>query len=71
MHIHCTVGVTQIYFIGDLPVYGVLWDFLDAIVNIQSFAEVQSQFQVSFDNKDRNKFIVHKPNGDTKVFQQS
>jgi hypothetical protein len=72
MDIHCNAGVTSTNLVGDLPGYGEVWFNPNGIANILSLSRVKQRgFRVTFDSENGNEFHVHKPNGTTRVFQQS
>ena len=71
MFIHCTAGVAKTNFIGDLPGYGTIWYHPDGIANILSPSKVKEKYRVTFDSDINNQFVVHRPNGTQRVFQQS
>jgi hypothetical protein len=58
--------------IGDLPGYGTVWYHPDGIANILALCLVKKRFRVTFDSQgDDDSFIVHKPDGATRVFKES
>ena len=73
MNIHCNAGVATTNTIADLPGHGTVWYHPKGIANILSLSQVVKKgYHVMFDSKERNKFIVHKPDGRrTQVFKQS
>ena len=71
MFIHCTAGVAKTNLIGDLPGYGTVWYHPNGIANILSLSKVREKYRVTFDSDQNNQFIVHRPDGTQRVFQQS
>ena len=71
MFIHCTAGVAKTNLIGDLPGYGTVWYHPDGIANILSLSKVKEKYRVTFDSDINNQFIVHRPDGTQRIFQQS
>ena len=71
MFIHCTAGVAKTNLIGDLPGYGTVWYHPNGIANILSLSKVKEKYRVTFDSDINNKFVVHRPDGTRRIFQQS
>ena len=71
MFIHCTAGVAKTNLVGDLPGYGTVWYHPDGIANILSLSKVKEKYRVTFDSDINNQFIVHRPDGTQRIFQQS
>jgi len=71
MNIHCTAGMTSTNLIADLPGYGTIWFHLDGIANILSLSRVKRKYQVTYDSKNGNAFLVHTPDGTTRHFEES
>ena len=71
MFIHCTAGVAKTNLVGDLPGYGTVWYHPDGIANKLSLSKVKEKYWVTFDSGINNQFIVHRPDGTQRVFQQS
>ena len=71
MSIHCTAGVAKTNLVGDLPGYGTVWYHPDGIANILSLSKVKEKYRVTFDSDINNQFIVHRPDGTQRIFQQS
>ena len=71
MYIHCTAGVTRTNLVGELPGYGTVWFHPDGIANILSLSRVKTKYRITFDSDENNEFIVHKPDGSTRNFNES
>jgi Reverse transcriptase (RNA-dependent DNA polymerase) len=72
MFIHCNAGVATTTQMGDLPNYGAVWYHPDGIANILSLSRVRANgYHVTYDSDNGNQFVVHKPNGTQRCFQQS
>ena len=71
MFIHCTAGVAKTNLVGDLPGYGTVWYHPDGIANILSLSRVKEKYRVTFDSDINNQFVVHRPDGTQRIFQQS
>ena len=71
MFIHCTAGVAKTNLVGDLPGYGTVWYHLNGIANILSLSKVKEKYRVNYDSDNNNQFIVHRPDGTQRIFQQS
>ena len=71
MFIHCTAGVAKTNLIGDLPGYRTVWYHPNGIANILSLSKVKEKYRVTFDSDQNKQFIVHRPDGTQRVFQQS
>ena len=71
MLIHCTADVAKTNLIGDLPGYGTVWYHPNGIANMLSLSKVKEKYRVTFDSDQNNQFIVHRPDGTQRVFQQS
>ena len=71
MFIHCTAGVAKTNLVRDLPGYGTVWYHPDGIANIPFLSKVKEKYRVTFDSDVNNQFIVHRPDGTQRVFQQS
>ena len=71
MFIHCTAGVVKTNLIGDLPGYGTVWYHPDGIANSLSLSKVKEKYRVTFDSDMNNQFVVHRPDGTQRIFQQS
>jgi hypothetical protein len=71
MQIHCNAGVSHTNQIGDLPGYGTVWFHPRGIANILSLSRVKQKYRVTFDSTNGNQFIIHKPDGTTREFQES
>ena len=56
-------------WIVDLTNYDSIWFHPDAITNIISLKNMCKKFRVTFDSKDGNRFIVHKPDGTKIIFK--
>lgn len=56
---------------GFLPGYGNVWYDPNGIANILSLSHVKSRFRVTYDSKNGDQFVVHKPDGSLKRFQHS
>ena len=69
--VHTNAGTTRTKLVGDLPGYGVVYYEPKGIANILSLARVKDRFQVTFDSSSGNTFVVTKPDGSRKLFQQS
>ncbi len=58
--------------IGERPGYpGEVWYNPKGIANILSMANVKRHYRVTHDSKHGDGFIVHKPDGTQRVFQDS
>ena len=58
--------------VGNLPGYGKVWYYhLSGIANVLSLSCLREQFQVMFDTRVDNKFMVVEPNGTIFEFTQS
>jgi hypothetical protein len=52
--------------------YGTIWHHPHGIANILSLSRVKDRgYHVTYDSNGGNKFIVNKPDGTTRVFQES
>jgi hypothetical protein len=72
MKIHCNAGVTSTNMVGDLPGYGTVWYHPNGIANILSLSRVADKgYMVSYNSGNGNEFVLTKPDGTTKIFQQS
>lgn len=72
MNIHCNAGIASTDQVGDLPGYGTVWYHPKGIANILSLSRVKENgYHVTYDSNNGNKFVVHKPDGSTRVFEQS
>lgn len=72
--IHTTAGTTTTNTIGDLVGYGTVWYNKTVIANILSLERVRKKFRVTYDDgysTKKSRFIVHKPDGETRVFHES
>ena len=71
MEIRCNAGVRRTSQVGDLPGYGRVWYDPGSIANILSLSSVARKFDVVFDSRGENSFIVIKPTGDVVRFMSS
>jgi len=71
MNIHCTAGMTSTDLIADLPGYGTVWFHPKGIANILSLSRVKERHKVTYDSTDGNAFLVHRPDGTTRRFEES
>ena len=71
MYIHTTTGVACTNLIGDVHSYGMVWYHTNGITNNLSLSQVKDQHPVTYDSRARNAFVVHKPDGSTRLFCQS
>ena len=71
MFIHCTAGVAKTNLVGDLSGYGTVWYHPNGIANILSLSKVKEKYRITFDSDINNQFIVHRPDGTQRIFQQS
>jgi hypothetical protein len=72
MVIRCNAGVAETNQIGHLPgCAGEVWYYPNGIVNILSFADVAKHYRVTYDNKAKDVFQVHRPYGTTRDFFKS
>ena len=69
--LYCNAGKAIITKKGDLEGYGTVWYHPDGIANILSLHNVQKKYKVSYDSKKGNGFVVHKANGNNRVFMPS
>jgi hypothetical protein len=72
MDIHCTAGVTTTRMIGKLKGYSTVWYHPGGIANIILLARVHEKGNIiSYSSNCGNQFIVKKPDGTARIFQQS
>ena len=72
MDIHCNAGVASTNQVGDLPGYGTVWYHPEGIANILSLSRVKEHgYHVTYDSQDGNRFVVHKPDGTLRIFNES
>ena len=72
MEIHCNAGVANTNLIGELGGYGTVWYHPNGIANILSLSRVKERgYHVTYDSIGGNKFVVTKPDGTSRVFQES
>ena len=71
LNIHCNAGTAKTVLIGDLPGYGTVWYHEKGIANILLLSKAKEKYKVTFDSSDDNSFIVHKPDGEIRVFKES
>lgn len=72
MEIKCNAGITTTTLIGDFPGYpGRVWYKPNGIANILSLSDAADHFHVSFDSGGANAFLLRKPDGTTRRFEQS
>ena len=71
LRIRSTGGVSTTNQQGTLPGYGLVWYYGDGIANILSLSNVQRKYRVTYDSTGSNQFVVHKPDGTTRIFRQS
>ena len=72
MSIHCNSGVTTTNWVGELSGYGTVWFHPNGIANILSLARVKEQgYRVTYDSIAGNRFVIHKSDGTTRIFNES
>ncbi len=72
LRLHCNAGVVVINEVGDLPGVGEVYFDPNGIANILSMAKIAQDFDVKYDSKDGNKFIVSREStGTYREFKQS
>jgi hypothetical protein len=72
MTIHCNAGRTSTNLKGTLPGYGYVWFHPEGIANVLSLSRVRDAgYCITYDSTGTNEFIIHKPNGDCRVFKES
>ncbi len=72
MTIKCNAGITKTNMIGIMPGYpGEVWYNPKGIANILSMANVKKYFRVTYDSAGGEGFVVHKPDGTQRQFQES
>jgi hypothetical protein len=72
MDIHCNAGVATTNLVGDLAGYGTVWYHPEGIANILSLSRVKEHgYRVTYDSHEGNRFIVHKPDGGSRTFEES
>ena len=69
--LYCNAGKATINKKGDLKGYGTVWYHPDGIANILSLHNVQKKYKVTYDSAQGNGFMVHKANGNNRVFMPS
>ena len=70
MKIRCNAGVKRTNKIGTLPGYGDVWYDEHGIANILSLSNVIKRYRVTYDSRNNDGFIVHKPKGPNQYFKQ-
>lgn len=70
MTIRCNAGTKTTNQQGLLPGFGWVWYLPEGIANIFSLSKIAAKYRVTFDSSASPCFIVHKPDGSTRVFQQ-
>jgi hypothetical protein len=72
LDIHCNAGITSTNLQGTLPGYVTVWYHPLGIANILSLSRVQEHgYRVAYDNNSGIGFTIIKPDGSTRVFQES
>ena len=71
MYIHTTAGVACTNLIGDVHGCRTVWYHPNGIANILSLSQVKDQHPVTYNSRAGNAFVVHKPDGSTRMFCQS
>ena len=72
MEISTQAGTTTTNIIGDVPGYDdPVWFHPGGIANIFALSKIIKKYRVTYDIHEGNKFVVHKPDGSTRVFKQS
>jgi len=69
--LYCNAGKATITKKGDLKGYGMVWYYPDGIANILSLYNVQKKYKVTYDSAKGNGFVVHKADGNNRVFMPS
>ena len=54
---------STLVLVGTLPGYGQVWYHPEAVANLISLQNVKNKFKVTYDSKDEDCFIIHKPDG--------
>ena len=67
----CNAGVKRTNKIGTLPGYGDVWYDEHGIANIPSLSNVTKRYQVTYNSRNSDGFIVHKPKGPNQYFKQN
>jgi len=70
LYIHTQAGTATTAWKGDLDGYGPMWFCKGGIANILSLSKVQERYQVTFDSRSDNEFVVHKLDGQIRMFKQ-
>jgi hypothetical protein len=70
MNIRCNAGVSKTNLQGDSD-YGTVWYNPHGIANILSLTRVQEKHRVTYEFEGSGKFVVHKPDGNTREFERS
>jgi len=69
--LYCNAGKAIITKKGDLKGYGTVWYHPDGIANILSLHNIQKKYKVTYDSAQGDGFVVHKENGNNRVFMPS
>ena len=70
MKINCNAGIKRTNKIGTLPGYGDVWYDEHGIANILSLSNVSKRYHVTYDSRNDDGFIIHKPAGPNQYFRQ-
>ena len=56
--VHCNAGKINVYMMGNLPVYSLVWYYPKAIANILSLFLVVQRFHIEYDSRLTGAFLV-------------
>jgi hypothetical protein len=70
MNVRCNAGQRTTNMIGDLAGYGTVWFDPKSIANILSLSRVIEKYHVTFDSEHGGSFLLTKPDGTVREFQQ-
>ena len=70
MKIRCNAGTKRTNKIGTLPGYGDVWYDKYGIANILSLSNVTKRYRVTYDSRNTDGFVIHKPKGPNQYFKQ-
>ena len=70
MKIRCNAGVKRTNKFGTLPGYGDVWYDEHGIANILSLSNVIKKYHVTYESRNHEGFIVHKPKGQNQYFKK-
>ena len=69
--LYCNVGKAIITQKGDLKGYGSVWYYPQGMANIMSLRNVKKKHKVMYDSSMNTGLVVHKADGNNRVFMPS